>query len=62
MKPSRNIRLLRLFTRIIFPFIIAIGLLTSVACRPAATQIENPYAGIDWKMDNTRQTSIPIRP
>jgi predicted metal-dependent phosphoesterase TrpH len=48
MKPSRNIRLLRLFTRIIFPFIIAIGLLTSVACRPAATQIENPYAGIDW--------------
>jgi hypothetical protein len=47
MKQSTKTRSTRLFAGAIIPFSIAIGLLIGVACRPAETQIENPYAGVE---------------
>ncbi|MFC1484497.1 PHP domain-containing protein [Candidatus Neomarinimicrobiota bacterium] len=58
MKQVVKIRSLRLFPGIIVPFAVAIGLLTSVACRPTATQIDNPYAGIDWVADGQYKANL----
>jgi hypothetical protein len=58
MKPSIKIRSLRQFTVIIVPFTVAIGLLISVAFRPAATQIESPYAGVNWEEDGQYKANL----